>query len=78
MKERLMEYYPFDKWILKEDMVVGSKYLCKARNFEIGTWNGESFDYMRRKWGSVFPDKEFHWDDGPPYGTVKPFEMDFS
>ncbi len=78
MKEKLHKYRPFDKWIPKSEMVIGKKYLCKARNFTIGTWNGEAFDYMRKKWDYVFPDKEFHWDDGAPFGTVKPFEEDFS
>lgn len=61
-----------DTYIPKDQLVVGAKYECLARNFTEGTWNGEAFDYMRYKWGDTFPDTEFHWDDGPPYGTVKP------
>lgn len=68
----LFEFVPFDKWIPKEDLEIGARYLCKARNFTEGTWNGETFDYMRTKWGMTSPDREFHWDDGPPCGTVKP------
>ena len=75
MDDRFIKHYPFDKWIPKEDMIVGKKYLCKARNFTIGTWNGQTFDYMRRKWNSVFPATELHWDDGAPHGTVKPLEV---
>ena len=63
-----MEYIPKDK------LVEGARYRCDARNFEEGTWNGRTFDYMRTKFGQTFPDEELHWDDGPPYGTVKPLE----
>jgi len=63
-----MDYIPKDK------LIVGAIYKCKARNFTQGTWNGESFDYMRTKFSSTFPDKEFHWDNGAPFGTVKPLE----
>lgn len=61
-------------YIKKEDLVVGQDYRCKARNFVKGRWNGVSFDYLRSKFGCEFMDKEFHWDDGPPYGTVRPLE----
>ena len=60
-------------WIPKDQCIIGGVYLCKARNFSLGVFNGTGFDYNRKKFGSVFPDVEFHWDDGPPYGTVKPF-----
>ena len=71
----LKDFYPFNKWIAKKDLEVGQEYFCYARNFEYGTWNGETFDYIREKWGQKFPDVEKHWDDGAPYGTVKPLIM---
>ena len=70
----LKDYLPFDTWIAKKHLTVGSTYFCKARNFKYGVWNGESFNYMRTKCGSEFPDVEYHWDDGSPHGTVKPLE----
>lgn len=60
------------EWIPMEEMIVGALYLCNARNFYLGIWNGERFDYMRYKFGQTFPDTELHWDEGPPFGTVKP------
>jgi hypothetical protein len=63
------------KYIAKKEMIVGRAYRCKARNFTVGIWNGESFDYMRTKFGATFPDVEYHWDDGAPHGTVKPLEL---
>jgi hypothetical protein len=60
-------------WIPLEDMQIGN-YLCKARNFEVGYWNGERFDYERTKWNCKFDDTEEHWDRGAPHGTVKPLK----
>lgn len=70
----LVDFVPFDKWIKKEDMIKGEKYFCEARNFTEAVWNGESFEYERHKFGSVFKDNEYHWDDGAPFGTVKPLK----
>lgn len=66
--------YMKGEWIPKEEMVDGQVYMCKARNFTLGIWNGEIFEYLRYKFGTTFPDTEYHWDDGPPHGTVKPFK----
>lgn len=74
LRELCIRHLPFDKWLPKEDLVLGNTYLCKARNFYVGKWNGKGFEYMRYKFGFRFPDVEYHWDDGPPYGTVKPLQ----
>lgn len=60
-------------WLTVDELEVGHTYFCKARNFLYGTWNGEVFTYTRQKFGQAFPAKEFHWDEGAPFGTVKPF-----
>jgi hypothetical protein len=62
-------------YIPKADLIVGKQYRCLARNFEVGTWNGTGFDYLRCKFGHKFMDIEYHYDDGAPYGTVKPLEI---
>jgi broad specificity phosphatase PhoE len=61
------------RWIPLEVMAIGY-YLCDARNFEVGYWNGKEFEYMRTKFGSTFPDTEEHWDRGSPHGTSKPIK----
>lgn len=71
----LADFVPFDKWIPVDKLVIGVTYLCKARNFTYGTWNGEGFDYMRTKFGTTYPAVEFHWDTNGAYGTVKPFKI---
>ncbi len=60
------------KYIPKDNLVIDVVYVCKARNFTTGTWNGKTFSYVRTKFGEEFIDEEDHWDDGPPHGTVKP------
>lgn len=62
-------------YIPKDKLIKGRKYKCDARNFSEGIWNGKEFEYMRYKFGDRFPDTEYHWDDGPPYGTVKPLSL---
>lgn len=64
-------------YIKKEDLVKGQDYYCLARNFTIGQWNGEEFEYERFKFGQRFPDTEQHWDNGAPFGTVKPLAKVF-
>ncbi len=61
------------KWIPLEEMKIGN-YLCSARNFDIGYWNGGRFEYERTKLNCKFDDTEEHWDTGAPYGTVKPLK----
>jgi hypothetical protein len=75
MKEfELQDFAPFDKWIPKDELVFGETYLCEARNFQYGMWDGEQFVYHRRKFGNVFIDHEYHYDDDAPNGTVKPLK----
>ena len=63
------EYIPTNK------LIVGKRYVCDARNFKIGLWNGKKFDYMRTKFGNTYPDTEYHYDDHDLYGTVKPIRL---
>ena len=62
-------------YIPKDELVFGETYYCEARNFQYGMWDGEKFVYHRTKFGSVFVDSEYHWDDGAPHGTVKPLNI---
>lgn len=63
-----MDYIP------KDQLEVGADYECEARNFTEGTWDGGRFRYVRFKFGDTYADYEYHWDDGAPYGTVKPLK----
>lgn len=61
--------------IKKEDLLQGEAYMVNARNFSSAIWTGESFAGLRFKFGDYFIDHEYHWDDGPPHGTVKPIRL---
>lgn len=74
IREICLRYWPFDTWLPKKDLVVGATYVCKARNFYVGEWTEQGFKYTRYKFGHTFEDIEYHWDDGPPYGTVRPLQ----
>ncbi|MCK5019386.1 MAG: hypothetical protein KAS32_20175 [Candidatus Peribacteraceae bacterium] len=73
-REEFHDLLKNDVWIPKNSCIIGSIYLCRARNFTIGVWNGSRFDYARYKFKDIFPDTELHWDEGPPHGTVKPLK----
>ena len=57
------------------DCEKGHLYKVRCRNFVLGIFDGETgFIGIRAKFGNRFLDTEFHWDQGPPYGTVLPLE----
>lgn len=56
--------------IPKIDMRDYCVYLCNARNFKFGIWYGELMYGIRHKFGSVFIDTEYHYDDD--CGTCQP------
>ena len=61
-------------YVAKDDLKVGRAYYVSARNFSYAIWDGKEFQGLRYKFGTYFIDGELHYDDGPPHGTVLPFE----
>lgn len=61
-------------YLKKEELEVGVPYKVHARNFNEAVWNGKAFTGMREKFGDRYEFDEYHWDDGAPFGTVKPLE----
>lgn len=52
-------------------------YLIKARNARLGVFvpdQENGFLIAREKFGFVYAFVEYHWDNGPPFGTVRPIE----
>lgn len=50
-------------------------YRLRSRNLSAGVFDGRcGFVGIREKFGSHFCFTEYHWDQGPPYGTVFPLE----
>jgi hypothetical protein len=54
----------------------GFTYHIHSRNLGIGVFNQETSGFVgiRRKFDDEFLFQEFHWDIGPPFGTVYPKE----
>lgn len=51
-------------------------YRIHSRNLCFGVYREETggFIGLREKFGSVYLFEEYHYDNGPPFGTVKPEE----
>ena len=64
-------------YIPKDQLKVGTWYVCEARNFTEAKWNGKEFEGITLTFTGPAWEEELHWDDDPRYGTVKPYrEMD--
>lgn len=58
------------------DCIDKGLYLIQARNFELAVFNKDKdgFTGIRCKFGCEFLFTEYHYDTGPPFGTVFPQE----
>ena len=52
----------------------GALYRLAARRIQFGIFRADTkqFEGIRYKFGNRFIDAEYHWDTGPPFGTVQP------
>ena len=75
----LIQWYrdnvPFNTWLAVSELIPGKKYVCKANNFHIGTWNGECFEYNGRCKGECCKQYEYYYDPINIKGTVKPLKI---
>lgn len=57
-----------------EECKHGHLYKINSRNLKWGVFNAsvKGFIGIREKFGRRYLFTEFHWDTGPPFGTVKP------
>jgi hypothetical protein len=67
---------PCVKHIPLSDCKHGWLYKIQSRNLIMGVFNEEKsrFVGIRGKFDQRFLFVEYHWDTGPPFGTVKPLE----
>jgi len=79
---KLEEYKKYEAegkaaYIPMEDLIPYFYYRIHARNAEFGIWipYQKGFYIRRQKFGDYFGFIEYHWDTGPPYGTVKPLKQ---
>jgi hypothetical protein len=63
--------------IKAEDCKDGGLYRIWSRNLRFGVYRKETrgFVGIREKFGHLYLFEEYHWDNGPPFGTVKPREF---
>jgi hypothetical protein len=62
-------------YIKLADCKKGHLYKIHSRNLSLGVYDGkEGFIGVREKFNDLFLFTEFHFDQGPPYGTVFPKE----
>jgi len=56
-----------------ENCIERGVYKILSRNLSIGVYDGNGgFIGIRTKFGQEYLFTEYHWDLGPPYGTVHP------
>lgn len=55
----------------------GGLYKISSRNLDLGVFDAEArgFIGIREKFGYLYLFTEYHWDIGPPFGTVHPIEF---
>ncbi|MAH47414.1 hypothetical protein CMI37_16440 [Candidatus Pacearchaeota archaeon] len=63
-------------YLRKEQCVHGHVYRIRSRNLSFGAYNEQTggFNGIREKFGRLYIFEEYHWDNGPPFGTVHPQE----
>jgi hypothetical protein len=63
-------------YIKIDDCKNGYLYSLHSRNLTYGVYNEENkgFIGIREKFEQEYLFTEYHWDTGPPYGTVKPIK----
>lgn len=64
-----------ENYIELNECKAGKVYRLQSRNLAFGVYDGrEGFIGIRTKFSDRFLFTEYHWDQGPPYGTVKPLQ----
>lgn len=62
---------------IPKDQCLGRRfYRIRSRNLSFGVYNPETGGFLgiREKFGRRYVFEEYHWDNGPPFGTVHPLE----
>lgn len=64
----------FEMHILIDECKHGGLYRIDSRNLSLGVYDEKSkgFVGIRQKFDERYLFTEYHWDIGPPHGTVRP------
>lgn len=69
-------FEPTDVAVALEDCQKGQIYRLRSRNLAYGVYDGDTgFIGIREKFGDLYLFTEYHYDTGPPFGTVRPYEI---
>lgn len=65
-----------DKYISLSNCTHRGIYRLGSRNLSLGVYNEASkgFIGIREKFEDLYLFTEYHWDNGPPFGTARPYE----
>lgn len=64
-----------EHYIALEDCRARVLYRIESRNLSAGVFDGKGgFVGIREKFGDFYCFTEYHWDQGTPFGTVRPIE----
>ena len=61
--------------IPKNDLVVNSTYLGSCRNADRAKWNGQLFEYIRNKFGTIYIEEINHFEDDDGYDIFVPIKV---
>lgn len=61
--------------IPKSELVIGKEYSGHCRNAFKATWNGKTFQYIRRKFGSDALKEINHYEDDNGYDVFVPIKI---
>ena len=61
--------------IPKDKLVVGETYIGDCRNASEAAWNGETFTYMRTKFGDTYPEDINHFQDDDGNDLFVPIKL---
>jgi hypothetical protein len=65
-----------DNYITLDKCIDRMIYKLGSRNLSLGVFDqaSKSFYGIREKFDDIYLFNEYHWDNGPPYGTACPYE----
>lgn len=63
-----------NNYLSKDELIVGALYEIRARNFKVAVWTGDALRGAREKFGKVYLDDEYLWDEGGTVHVIKRIE----
>ena len=61
--------------IPKNELIIGETYDGNCRNSDSAKWNGNTFEYIRHKFGSSYMEEINHFEDDDGYDVFVPMKI---